>query len=129
MCGLGRIAGSTAEMSALPCGLSNLVDRSKRGHASRDAPAPNGRDFVFCLDAFAGRPLGGGTNAFENLNRQRYGDVAIILGRAQRCKSLHQGRSDLAQGVFCVTLPRDESCRLRETPGCIAILRARQIDV
>jgi len=100
MCGLGRIAGSTAEMSALPCGLSNLVDRSKRGHASRDAPAPNGRDFVFCLDAFAGRPLGGGTNAFENLNRQRYGDVAIILGRAQRCKSLHQGRSDLAQGCI-----------------------------
>jgi hypothetical protein len=110
MCELGRIAGSAAEMPALPCGISDFVDRSKRGHASRDAPPFNGRDFVLCFDAFAGRPLGGGTNAFENLKGQRYGDIAVILAAW-----MSAARSDLAQGVFCITLPRRKLSPPRNT--------------
>jgi hypothetical protein len=67
MCGLGHTAGSAAEVSSLHFGVSDLVDRSKRGDVSRHAPASNAGDFVLCLGAFAGRPVRDGTNALGNL--------------------------------------------------------------
>jgi len=70
MCGLGRIAGSAAEVSDVHCGVSELVDRSKRGDVSRDAPASNADDFVLCLGAFAGRTVRSGTNPLRNLNEK-----------------------------------------------------------
>ena len=68
MCGLRHTAGSAAEVSGVHCGVSDLVDRSKRGDVSRDPPASNAGDFVLCLSAFAGRPVRGGTNALGILN-------------------------------------------------------------
>jgi hypothetical protein len=67
MCRVGRTAGSAAEMSDVHCCVSDFVDGSKRGDAGRDAPAPNAGDFVPGLGAFAGRPVGGGTDAFGEL--------------------------------------------------------------
>jgi hypothetical protein len=49
-------------MSDVHCGVSDFVDGSKRGDARRDAPASNAGDFVPGLGAFAGRPVGGGTD-------------------------------------------------------------------
>jgi hypothetical protein len=63
MCGLGRTAGSAAEMSAVSCGVSDFVDGGQRGDARRDAPAPDDGDFVPGLGAFAGLPVAG-TDAF-----------------------------------------------------------------
>jgi hypothetical protein len=68
MCRLGRTAGSGAEMSDVHCGVSDVVDGSRRGDARRDAPAPNAGDFVPGLGAFAGHPVGAGTHAFGELS-------------------------------------------------------------
>ena len=57
MCGLRYSAGSAAEMSGVHCGVSDLMDRSKRGDVRRDTPASNTDDLVLCLGAFAGRPV------------------------------------------------------------------------
>ena len=59
MCGLGRTAGSAAEMSAVSCGVSDFVDGGQRGDARRDAPAPDDGDFVPGLGASAGHPVAG----------------------------------------------------------------------
>jgi hypothetical protein len=65
MRGLGRSAGFAAEMSDVHCGVSDFVDGGQRGDARRDAPAPIDGDFVRDLGVFAGLPVGGGTDAFE----------------------------------------------------------------
>jgi hypothetical protein len=67
MCRLGRTAGSAAEMSDVHCGVSDVVDGSKRSDARRDAPAPDAGDFVRGLGVFARRPVGGGTNTCGEL--------------------------------------------------------------
>ena len=70
MCRLGHTAGSATQVSDVHCGVSDLVDRSKRGDVSRDALASNAGDFVLRLGAFPGRPVRGGTNASRILNRR-----------------------------------------------------------
>ncbi|MDT7817787.1 MAG: hypothetical protein QOJ42_7703 [Acidobacteriaceae bacterium] len=65
MRGLGRSAGSAAEMSDVHCSVSDFVDGSQHCDARRDASAHDGRDLVRGLGVFAGLPVGGGTDAFE----------------------------------------------------------------
>jgi hypothetical protein len=80
MCRLGRTAGSGAEMSDVHCGVSDLVDGSKRGDASRDAPASNADDFVPSLGAFARHPVGGSTDAFGELCGKSAGRGYVFKG-------------------------------------------------
>ena len=55
MCGLGHSADSAAEVPDVHRGVSHIVDRSRCGDVSRDAPAPHVGDFVHRLGALAGR--------------------------------------------------------------------------
>jgi hypothetical protein len=82
MCRLGRTAGSGAEMSDVHCGVSDFVDGSRRGDARRDASAPNAGDFVPGLGAFAGHPVGGGTDAFGELSGSK------PVADSTRCKGI-----------------------------------------
>jgi hypothetical protein len=79
MCRLGRTAGSGAEMSDVHCGVSDFVDGSRRGDARRDAPAPNAGDFVPGLGAFAGHPVGGGTDACGELSGKSAGRGYVFV--------------------------------------------------
>jgi hypothetical protein len=64
MCRLGRTAGSATEMSDVRCGVSDVVDGSRRGDARCDAPASDAGHFVPSLGVVSSRPVGGGAHAF-----------------------------------------------------------------
>ena len=55
MCGLGHSADPTAEVPDVHRGVSRLVDGSRCGDVSRNAPASHAGDFVHRLSALAGR--------------------------------------------------------------------------
>ena len=62
MCGLGHPAGSTAKVSDVHRGISDLVDRSKRGDVYSHALGSDAGDFVCCFGCFADRPVDGYAN-------------------------------------------------------------------
>jgi hypothetical protein len=83
MCRLGRTAGSAAEMSDVHCGVSDVLDGSRRGNARRDASAPYAGDFVPGLGAFAGCPVGGGADAFGELSGMQAGRGYVFVNAAK----------------------------------------------
>jgi len=79
MCGLGRTAGSVAQVPLVYCGVSRLVDRSRCGDAGRDAPASHVGDFVLGHGSFADRPVRGSTHLIRSRSSERDLEVRLPL--------------------------------------------------